>query len=308
MAARDAGLREAHPARRARRGVLFLDRQQPGAVAQEALRRPDRAGLRRGRRHQRLQPDPRLARGRPGQLHPHRGGQAPAAGRRQSGSHAGLAGGNQARRAALHPPAQRPAPPVFRGQGEAAQRPQPEERRDHRAGRGLVADRQVAQDRDPARGGAGTGARGLPAVHRARRRAQGRKAQPVPRAGPALRLRPGHHAPPQRVPGTRRPGARRHPVQRRLLHPGDSARARGRRGGPLVRPPSGDLREHRSRPRRGARRGLLLLRALHRQRRAGARRPAADLLHRAGRAARRQVPGRLPGAARRRGGRGHRNR
>ena len=45
--------------------------------------------------------------------------------------------------------------------------------------------------------------------------------------------------------------------------------------------PSRDLREHRSRPGRGARRGLLLLRALHRQRRAGARRPAAHLLHRA---------------------------
>ena len=46
------------------------------------FRRPDRAGVRRRRRHQRLQPDPRRAPGRPGQLHPHRRRQAPAAGRR----------------------------------------------------------------------------------------------------------------------------------------------------------------------------------------------------------------------------------
>ena len=38
---------------------------------------------------------------------------------------------------------------------------------------------------------------------RARRAAEGRKAQPVPRARPALRLRPGHHAPPQRIPRSR---------------------------------------------------------------------------------------------------------
>ena len=70
MAARDAGLEQADAARRAGRGVLFLDREQPGAVAQEAVRRPDRAGLRRGRRHQRLQPDPRLARRRPASTSP----------------------------------------------------------------------------------------------------------------------------------------------------------------------------------------------------------------------------------------------
>ena len=37
--------------------------------------------------------------------------------------------------------------------------------------------------------------------YRARRGAQGREAQPVPRAGPAVRFRPRHHAPPERVPG-----------------------------------------------------------------------------------------------------------
>jgi hypothetical protein len=98
MAARDAGLEKADAAGRAGGGLLFVDREQPGAIAQEALRWPDGAGVRRGRRHQRFQPDSRLARGRPGELHAHRGGQAPAAGRRQSGSHAHLAGGDQARR------------------------------------------------------------------------------------------------------------------------------------------------------------------------------------------------------------------
>ena len=52
------------------------------------------------------------------ELHAHRGGQAPAAGRRQPRSHAGLAGRNQAGRAAFHPPAQRTAPPVLGGQGD----------------------------------------------------------------------------------------------------------------------------------------------------------------------------------------------
>ncbi len=68
------------------------------------------------------------------------------------------------------------------------------------------------------------------------------------------------------------------------------------------------LENTRSRPGGGARRGLLLLRALHRQRRAGARRSAAHLLHRPGRGAGRQVLGGVPGAARRRRRRGRRNR
>ena len=48
------------------------------------------------------------------------------AGRGQPGSHAGLAGGKQAGLSAFHPPAQRLAPAVLGGQGEAAERPQPE--------------------------------------------------------------------------------------------------------------------------------------------------------------------------------------
>ena len=91
------GHREADAARRAGGGVLFVDREQPGAIAQEAVRRADGAGVRRGRRHQRFQPDPRVARGRPGQFHAHGGGQAPAAGRRQPRPDAGVAGGDEAR-------------------------------------------------------------------------------------------------------------------------------------------------------------------------------------------------------------------
>ena len=64
------------------------------------------------------------------------------------------------------------------------------------------------------------------------------------------------------------------------------------------------LRESRSGSGRGHRRGLLLLRAFDRQRRAGARRPAADLFHRH----RRCQTRRLPGAARRGRGRYARNR
>ncbi len=78
--------------------------------------------------------------------------------------------------------------------------------------------------------------------------------------------------------------------------------------GQLVRAAAGDPGEQRARSGRGARRGVLLLRALHRQRRAGARRAAADLLHRPGRSARGQVLGGVPGAARRRGRRGGGNR
>ena len=107
MAAKEAGSRKADAARGARRRILFLDRESPGAIAEEPVRRADRAGLRRGRRHQRLHADPRGPPGRSRRVHPHRGGQAPAAGRRQPGSYAGLAGGVKARRAAFDPAAQR---------------------------------------------------------------------------------------------------------------------------------------------------------------------------------------------------------
>ena len=101
MAAREAGLEKVDATGGARGGVLFVDREQSGAIAQEAVRRPGGAGVRCGRRHQRLQPDPGLARRRSGQFHAHSGGKASAAGRRQSGSHAGVAGGDETGRTAL---------------------------------------------------------------------------------------------------------------------------------------------------------------------------------------------------------------
>ena len=122
MAARDAGIEKLTLLEEPAAAFYSWIANNLAAVAQEAVRRPDRAGLRRRRRHQRFHADPRIARRRPGRFHAHRGGQAPAAGRRQSGSDAGLAGGIQARQAALHPAAQRPAPAMRGGQGEAALR------------------------------------------------------------------------------------------------------------------------------------------------------------------------------------------
>ena len=64
---------------------------------------------------------------------------------------------------------------------------------------------------------------GFPAHHAAGREAEGRKAQPVPRTGPAVCF--GSRDQPSSVGVSRigRAGARRHSLQRRLLHPGDSA-------------------------------------------------------------------------------------
>ena len=171
-------------------------------------------------------------------------------------------------------------------------------------GSGLVADRQIAEDRDPARGGAGTGARRLPAVQRARRRPKEEKRSLFRELG---------------LPYVSDPAVTRH-LNAFLEPTGQVPDAILFNGGffipEILRERVADVVGHwygrrpeilentRSRSGGGARRGVLLLRALHRQRRAGARRPAADLLHRAGRAARGQVPGGVPGAARRRGRRG----
>src|SRR5579883_738625 len=197
---------------------------------------------------------------------------------------------------------------MLRGQGADAERSQPEIGGDHGARRGHGADRQIAQNGNSARGGAGAGARRLPAVHGARGRAEGGEAQPVSRAGAAVCLRPRDHAAPQRLPRAHRASAGRDPVQRRILHPGDPAGARGGRGGSMVRAAAGDPRKYRSRSGGGARRGVLLVRALDGVGRAGAGRPAADVLRRSRRTARRQIPGGDAGAARRRRGRGGRNR
>ncbi len=162
------------------------------------------------------------------------------------------------------------------------------------AGTGLVGG--TLAHRDHPRGGARTGARRLPAVLQPRGQAQGREAVAVPRTRAAVRFGPGRHAPPRGLPDHRRRRSRRHPVQRRLLHPRDPPQPRRRRHGALVRQAAAGLRKPGSRPRGLGGRGLLLLRALDRRRAAGARRPAACLLHRRGRGSRH-----LPRPARHRG-------
>ena len=103
----------------------------------------------------------------------------------------------------------------------------------------------------------------------------------VPRAGAAVCFRPGDHAASGGVSGERgRCAARRDSVQRRILHSGDSAAARGRCAGELVRQAAGDFRESRSGSGGGGGRGVLLVCAVHRRGAAGARRFAAGVLHR----------------------------
>ena len=113
-----------------------------------SVRRTDGAGVRRRRRHQRLHADSRRARKRPRRFHAHRGRQASAAGRRQSGSDAGVAGGSEARQDALDPAAERAAAAVRGGQGAAAFRSEFEERRSDGARRRIVAGGRHAEDGD----------------------------------------------------------------------------------------------------------------------------------------------------------------
>ena len=74
------------------------------------------------------------------------------------------------------------------------------------------------------------------------------KAQPTPRTRPALRFRPRYQSPSGRVSGIGWSSPRRHTLQRRLLHPRNSAGARSRRAGQLAatRQTSGDFRKPRS--------------------------------------------------------------
>ena len=183
----------------------------------------------------------------------------------------------------VDPPAQRAAPAVRGGQGEAALRSESEERRDHGAGRRIVAGGRHAQDRDPARRSAGAGAGRISAGLRVDRQAAGGRSQPVSRSGPAASVRSGGDAASGGVSRKRgRRASRRDSVQRRLLHSRNPAPARGGCDGALVRPPARDLRESRSGSGGGGRRGVLLLRALDRRGTAGARRTAARVFHRTG--------------------------
>ena len=74
-----------------------------------------------------------------------------------------------------------------------------------RAGRRVVADRRDSQDGNPARRSAGADARRISAHHRTRRNAQGRKAQPLSRARPALCHR-SRNQPTSRTPFSKRAG------------------------------------------------------------------------------------------------------
>ncbi len=96
QAARAGGPARAHAARRARRGVLFLDRERSGANRARTCSTARwcwcaTSAAARVRFHA----DPRGARGGSRRVHAHGGGPAPAAGRRQPGSDAGVAGGER---------------------------------------------------------------------------------------------------------------------------------------------------------------------------------------------------------------------
>src|SRR5208282_3169134 len=64
--------------RRTGGGVLFLDRERSGAIAENPVRRTDRAGLRRRRWNERFHSDSRFARERPGGFHTYGRGKASA--------------------------------------------------------------------------------------------------------------------------------------------------------------------------------------------------------------------------------------
>jgi len=105
MAARDAGLNGSRCSKEPAAAFYSLDRQQPGAIAEEAVRRTDRAGVRRRRRHQRLQPDPRFAEGDLVNFTRTAVGKHLLLGGDNLDFDARLVGRDQAGRAAFHPPA-----------------------------------------------------------------------------------------------------------------------------------------------------------------------------------------------------------
>ena len=218
-AARRGRNREADTARRAGGGVLFVDREQPRAIAQAAVRRTDRAGVRRGRRHQRLQSDPRGARWRKIDFT-----------RTAVGKHLLLGGDNldltlawlaETKLGKQLSIRQRSG---LRRQCSAAKElllcdPKLRERRDQRAGQRFVADRGNAEDGDHARGGSGTGARRLPALTPRGEKPKEEKRSLFRELGLPYVSDPAISRHLCGVPRIGGPVARRHPVQRRFLHP-----------------------------------------------------------------------------------------
>ena len=196
-----------------------MDSEPPHPIPEKPLRRPDCSSLRRRRRHQRLHRDSRKPRRRQSRIHPHRRRQAPAIRRRQSGSNLHLAGGIKVRRATLAPPAQRPPPSMRRRQRAPAGRPQLTEGGNHSTRRGFRPGGWHTQDRNHPRRSHGANARRLPSLLRTNRQAERRKAQPLPRTGPALRLRSSRNAPLGSISQHRRSSAGRDSLQWRILHP-----------------------------------------------------------------------------------------
>ena len=232
-AAQSAGLDAAHPARGAAGGALRVDRRaSPPAARTFAGRRAD-AGLRRRRRHDRLQPDP--AQIEDGEL---------AFERIAIGEHLLLGGDNldlalavagraeagRLGQADAHPAADAAAE-VQRREGAAAVASGRRSRRDHDARQRPRRRRRRHVDRADPRRGVRHADRRVPADHGSRRRAGARSARGPARARPAVRNRTGDHAAPRgisharwRGTGRRHGAARRGAVQRRLLHAGARAR------------------------------------------------------------------------------------
>jgi hypothetical protein len=215
------GNRTADAARRTGRGVLFVDRQRSDALAEEPVRRADRAGLRRRRRHQRFHADSRRA------------GRAIASISRapRSGKHLLLGGDNldltlawlvESKLGKTLSIRQRSG---LRRQCAAAKEqllsdPNLKSVEVTVLGGGSSLVGGTLKHRDPARRGSGAGARRIPCRWlRAARQTEGGREEFVSRARPALRFRPGDHAPSGRVPGKRgRRQARCDFVQRRIFH------------------------------------------------------------------------------------------
>ncbi len=149
-------------------------------------------------------------------------------------------------------------------------------------GGGIVAGGRHAEDRDSARRSAGTGARRISAgCASCGDKPKEEEKSPFRELGLPYVSDPAvtrHLAAFLACSGRRAAG--RDSVQRRILHSRNSAPARRRRDGALVRPAAGDLRESRSGSGGRGGRGVLFLRPRDRRGVAGARRIAARVLHR----------------------------
>ena len=188
-----------------------------------------------------------------------------------------------------------------RRQRAPAGRPQLTEGGNHSTRRGFRPGGWHTQDRNHPRRSPGANARRLPSLLRTNRQAERRKAQPLPRTGPALRLRSSRNAPLGSISQHRRSSTGRDSLQRRILHPWHLPSASSGCAGALVRQAPLALRKSRPGSRRIRRRSLLRVCPQHRGRTAGPRWTAARLLHRDS-LGRRYAPDPVPSPARNRRG------